>query len=256
MAVDISPKMDATYSWRQQPMTHLRLSAHKPIAAWRRARRLLPPRATTGGPMAVTSAFDAVADHYRAEDWAFVDGFFDPAGFRTLTEGWPSREYFVPMLSMHKSYDFSFRYDREKGDSPHLQAWPALRDAYDTLRAPEMCERVTALIGDGRPRECAFLVSTWATAGSSLIPHRDTIADVSEDGDHLVLLFFVDATGGPLSGGTSIIGDADYERPIFEPTQLTNSAIIYNQTARFWHGFRPMRRGAWRWTINAQYSPA
>ncbi|MFQ6016736.1 MAG: hypothetical protein ACE5KF_00925, partial [Kiloniellaceae bacterium] len=40
---------------------------------------------------------------------------------------------------------------------------------------------------------------------------------------------------------------------VFEPRNLTNSAIVYQSAAPFFHGFRPMRLGTYRWTINAQF---
>jgi len=68
------------------------------------------------------------------------------------------------------------------------------------------------------------------------------------------IVIFIDANGrAPHAGGTCIAADNEYKRILFEPTNLRNSALVYQSTAEFFHGFKPMVPGTFRWTINAQF---
>ena len=55
------------------------------------------------------------------------------------------------------------------------------------------------------------------------------------------------------SGGTGIYKDNKFEKPIFVPNTLLNSALIYNSTQEFYHGFDLMAPGTFRWAITSQY---
>ncbi|MCH7979581.1 MAG: FAD-dependent oxidoreductase [Acidobacteria bacterium] len=55
------------------------------------------------------------------------------------------------------------------------------------------------------------------------------------------------------SGGLSIIKDNAFSEVIFEPGRLQNTALIYDSGASFFHGFKPIARGKFRWAIAAQF---
>jgi hypothetical protein len=69
-------------------------------------------------------------------------------------------------------------------------------------------------------------------------------------------VIFVDgSTPVESSGATSIYATNSYEKPIFIPTSLTNTALVY-ETGRFiYHGFPKVGRGKFSKRLIAQYSP-
>jgi hypothetical protein len=258
MAVQMSPKLLEEFGARQQPLVHLLIRARRIRAALRFVeRRLLKPPTASPSPAVapVTPLFDASAEAFHREGWAFIDPFFDWEFFSALRAGWPPRRFFAPMHNALKSYDFGFRWRRGTSGIEHLDQFPALERAYAMLRSPEFAERVARVCGDGVTRSCFSLTSTWATAGSALIPHRDTVAKDNQGGSFINIVMFVDANGkAPHAGGTSILADNEYRHVIFEPTKLTNTALMYRSNADFFHGFKPLAPGAFRWTILAQYA--
>jgi len=116
---------------------------------------------------------------------------------------------------------------------------------------------VTSFCNDGITRSCYSMTSTWATSGSALIAHRDSFGDRPHEkapGGFINFVFFVDANGTPPhAGGTCILADNEFREIIFEPTNLRNTALVYQKEAGFFHGFRPLARGAFRWAIIAEY---
>lgn len=258
MAVQMSPKLLEEFGARQQPLVHLLIRARRLRSAVRYLERRLidTPRVSPSDAEArVLAAFDEAGPGFREQGWAFVDPFFDWEFFAALRAGWPPRRFFAPMQSALKSYDFGFRWRRGTRSIQFLDQFPALSRAYSMLLSPEFGERVQQLCGDGITRSCFSLTATWATAGSALIPHRDTIANDKQGGSFLNIVLFVDANGtAPHAGGTSILADNEYRQVIFEPTKLTNTALLYRSNADFFHGFKPLAPGAFRWTILAQYA--
>lgn len=255
MPVEMSPALLETYNVRHQPITHLLVRSVPLRKQIRRAARAVKaPKPVAAGPNVVTDNLEAKAADYRANKWAFTEGFYTEQSHRELVEGWPPRSYFAPMGNILKSYDFGIKWVRGQGDPEHLDRFPALKAAYDTLRSEELGRRITELADDGMRRTCYSVTVSWATAGSSLIPHRDTVARDEADQGFMNLIIFVDGSGGEQAGGTCIINDNEYRDVVFEPTNLRNSAIFYDSAAEFFHGFKPMRSGTFRWTLNAQFS--
>ena len=255
MAVEMSQTILKTYGVRAEPMTHLLVRSAPLRSQIRRvARTVNSTNAGAAGPNVVTPNLEATADAFRANEWAFTEGFYSEQSHRELVAGWPPRSYFAPMGNVLKSYDFGFKWLRGKDDPKHLDRFPAVRAAYDTLRSEDFGRRVTDLCADGMGRTCYSITTSWATSGSSLIPHRDTVARDEADQGFMNFVIFVDGSGGEQAGGTCIINDNEYRDVVFEPTVLRNSAIYYHSAAQLFHGFKPMRAGTFRWTINAQFS--
>ena len=259
MAVEMSEKLLTEFGPVHQPLTHLLVRSRSVRSVLRSVeRKLVPtPKLSLRRPAVVTEQLEAQNEAFRAQGWAFIDPFFEPRYFAELRATWPRRSFFAPMHNPLKSYDFGFRWHRDRPNAPvqRIEPFPALQAAYDLLRSAELTERIERFCADGIERSCFSLTSTWASARSALIPHRDTVALDGAGGSFINIIMFVDANGqAPHAGGTCIIADNEYRKVIFEPTELTNSALMYRSNADFFHGFRPMAPGTFRWTINAQYS--
>jgi hypothetical protein len=259
MAVDMSERLLREFGASRQPLTHLLIRWRSLRSAVRSLERKLapPPRLTLRHQPSLTDQLELKAEAFRSEGWAFLDPFYESRFFDELRATWPGRRFFAPMHNPLKSYDFGFRWQRARASAPiaNIERFPALEAAFGMLRSPEFAARIERFCDDGIGRSCFSLTATWATGRSALIPHRDTIARDSSGGSFINIIVFVDANGqAPHAGGTCIIADNEYRKVIFEPTELTNTALVYRSNAEFFHGFRPMAPGTFRWTINAQYS--
>jgi hypothetical protein len=259
MAVGMSDKMLEQFGPRHQPKAHLLIRARRLREAVRAVQRKIGDQRVQpcNAPCEVLPTLEACAPHFREHGWAFIDPYYEKTFFGELLAGWPRREFFAPMHNPLKSYDFGFRWLRANPRTDFIERFPALHAAYQMMQSPEMGRRITEICGDGIQRSCYSMTSTWATAGSGLIPHRDSFGTVPHDkvtGGFVNFVVFVDANGTPPhAGGTCILGDNEFKNVIFEPHNLRNTALIYQKEAAFYHGFKPLARGAYRWAIIAEF---
>ena len=89
-------------------------------------------------------------------------------------------------------------------------------------------------------------------SGSSVISHMDS----NDKPENINVVTFVDGTGGVDGGGLAFWKDNEFKEKIFEATNVRNTCVLYDMSARFYHGFKPMPAGSYRWSINATYAPS
>ena len=166
-----------------------------------------------------------------------------------MIEQWPPDRYFEPIKYVTKSYDTGFAWSDSREDPPYLDEFPGYKAAYDFLRSDEFCRRVDEVVGDGVERHCYQLLMTRSYWGSSIIPHLDS-ANVQHSVNFVI---FINGSGGPRGGGLGIWADNEFQNPIFVPENLQKNCIFYDMHEEFYHGFRPMGFGSFRWSLNATY---
>lgn len=256
MAIQMSQRVMESYRFPHFPRLHLLIRSHRLRQAWRDAIAACMPatRPTSAAACSVTRSFDDCAADYRERGWAYFENVFEPEFHARLVREWPLACYFRPVANIYKSYDSGFHWRHTEPFSSAVRKNPVIEAAYSYLASPEFCGRVTAMCGDGVPRTLLTTLLTRAYAGSSVIPHRDTVALRPESRHHVNTIIFVAGTGGKQAGGLAIMNDPDYRDVVFEPTKLTNASLFYRIGDPFFHGFAPMRHGSFRWTINAQYA--
>ena len=89
-----------------------------------------------------------------------------------------------------------------------------------------------------------------AGENSYLIPHQDTMMN---DKEIVNVIFFIDGgLNSEFSGGTGIYEDNEFKKPIFIPTTVKNSAIIYNSRRNFFHGFDIIKEKTLRKAVSFQ----
>jgi hypothetical protein len=238
-------------------------------------RRLLPPPAIDPAsipPCRITASFEAAAPHFQRQRWAFIEGVFAADFHRFLVDHWPRRRYFTAPFDLHKSYDKGFRWvqrspalddrwgellaadtRRADGYPPYVEEHPHVRALFDHFRSPELTARVQAF--SGRPDPLAFnrFQLTASYPGTLVAPHRDS---PQPGRNWLQFLFYVSASGGEASGGTAILRDNEFREPIFEARNLTNTCLVFDPFAPFFHGVRPVAFGKYRWMLGAEYVSA
>ena len=188
----------------------------------------------------------------------FVENFLDEDSYSQLIQGWPQKRWFEPLTFRKngKSYDSGFRYNIAKNKIDESISFnPKIESVYHTLRSKEFCENITKICGDKIERESYSILLTKSYSHSYLTPHKDSVGqDVFKNNSIVNIIFFVQANGaGWNSGGTSILGDATFNKPIFIPNNLNNTALIYRGTADLWHGFPKIKLGNYRKTILSAY---
>ena len=198
----------------------------------------------------VTTALESGSAKFQSERWAFLRNVLDDDFHRQLLAGWPKRKFLTPPSDLLKSYDRGFDWWRGSTENPpFLERHPAIAAFFDYVRSPEFAQRITAFAGGERQLSCYSFLLTNTWTGSLVAPHRDTIA-FSPDGRHFLnIVFYINGSGGPGSGGLALIKDNKFDEVIFESPELTNTALVYDVSAPFYHGFRPVERGKYRWAI-------
>ena len=129
-----------------------------------------------------------------------------------------------------------------------FQQFPIIGMMEDYFRSDEFVSRLEDFTADKIiGRSVGKLTFTRAYSQSFCVPHLDGINSENADAS-INFIFFISGTGGSRGGGTCILDNADGD-VIFEPKNLTNSCLIY-RSDRLYHGFRPMRRGTFRYMIS------
>lgn len=188
----------------------------------------------------------------------FVENFLDEHSYSQLIESWPKKRWFEPLEFKRngKSYDSGLRWNISKKlfDNSIVNN-PVIHSVYELLRSEEFCDNITKICNDNVQRDSYSLLLTQSYSHSYLTPHKDSMgSDVEKNNSLVNIIFFVEANGkGWEAGGTSILGDATFAKPIFVPNNLNNTALIYRNTEDFWHGFPRIARGKYRKTILSAY---
>ena len=188
----------------------------------------------------------------------FVENFLDEDSYSQLIESWPKNRWFEPLSFRKngKSYDSGFRYNIAKNQIDESISFnPKIESMYLALRSKGFCENISQICGDNIERESYSMLLTKSYSHSYLTPHKDSVGQNIKQNNSIVnIIFFVQANGaGWDAGGTSILGDATFSKPIFIPENLNNTALIYRGTADLWHGFPKIKRGNYRKTILSAY---
>lgn len=199
----------------------------------------------------VTDGLEEVADHFRSHGWAFVDNFFDGSFHRRLVNSWPGLEWFYLKDNPSKSYDFGPSWSKRlhQRDDGIAQDF---YDAFEALSTHEFCNRITEFCGDGIVRATGGPTAVWARTGAHLLPHLD---DVSRFGQSVInLIVFVEGTSPAFkSGGTSLFHTNTYDKILFAPPSITNTALLYSTGVPIYHGFPPLGRGKFSKRIIVNY---
>jgi hypothetical protein len=219
-------------------------------------------------PCRVTDALERSADHFRRHRWAFIEDVFDRAFHQFLVAHWPRRRYFTAPFDVYKAYDKGFRWvdhnpakdrwgdliaDDAKGDAypAFMDQHPHLKMLIDYLRSPAFVARVTAF--SDRPDRLQFnrFQLTTSYPGTLVAPHKDSPQPVR---NWISLIFYIQGTGGENSGGTAILGDNEFREIVFEPKNLTNTCLVFDPAASFYHGVKPIAFGKHRRMLSAEYA--
>lgn len=188
----------------------------------------------------------------------FVESFFDENTYKQLLKAWPKKRWFEPLVFRQngKSYDSGLRWNiPKKIFDESITHNPGIHSVYQALRSEKFCCNISSICDDNIQRDGYAMLLTQSYSHSYLTPHKDSRGSDADINNSIVnIILFVQANGkGWEAGGTSILGDATFSKPIFIPSNLNNTALIYRNTADFWHGFPRIARGKYRRTVLSAY---
>jgi hypothetical protein len=205
-------------------------------------------------------------EQYNSENFTFIESFFDTNTYNKLCDSFPHEVFFNFPSSGSKFYKFSLESIWIRDDNSttfnssngieFFDIYPSYRNFFDFLNSPEMADTVKILTGSQNVKLYSITLNR-CQEGSFLAPHQDTVAKNREPGEKVMIniIYFLLAGGASPenSGGTGIYNDNEFNSPKFIPTNLRNSALIYNSTDSFYHGFDVMSPGSFRWAITSQF---
>lgn len=252
MAKNISQTVEEEYRFPNFIFLHLKIKFRKFIKIYRNfIKSIISVRKKDEYPLArINGSLESSSADFKNNHWAFIEEFWGKEFHDYLIKEWPHSSYFEPIKHITKSYDQGFHWRYGQDFSQDIKRHEILRLAFEYIRSEEFSNRVTDFAGDGVKRICTQILLTNAYSGSSVIPHIDS--DNDKYGINIVM--FINGTGGANAGGLGIWNDNEFKSKIFEPTNLINSCILYDMSESFYHGFKPMKHGAFRWTINTKFS--
>jgi hypothetical protein len=73
--------------------------------------------------------------------------------------------------------------------------------------------------------------------------------------DNLTCVFFIDGVNEIDSGGLTLVNDNQWNDIIFQPVNILNSIIIFNKNNNFYHGFRRINKGKYRYALLCNFTP-
>ena len=265
MAIEMNPRLVSGTNWRHQPITRTLIALNKPIYIGRRIMQNLKfdkRSSRVEGSFSFPVWAEDTKSCFGRFGYVFVPDIFERNSYVELVSDFPSKRFFNPKSNPVKSYDFGFHYLAKQGiafdEIRNMGRFPRLSALYEMLLTSEFSESVTELCGDSVERSCYSIVCSRASSGSILVPHKDTVAgSKNTDKESFInIIFFVDANGpeGAELGATGIYRDNQFAEPLLIPPTLKNSALVYNSSANFFHGFPKMDRRTNRITVNAQFA--
>ncbi len=236
-------------------------------------RFLKPPQIDPAAipPCDISDALEHAAPHFQTHGWAFANQVIDADFHRFLCTHWPRRRYFTAPFDVHKAYDKGFPWvDRNPADGrwhqllaadararrdqsypPFMDEHPHIKVLFDFLRSETFEARLTAFSGKPQPLCFNRFQLTTSYPGTLVAPHRDSQQAVS---NWVSLVFHVAGSGGEHSGGLSILEDNQFKKITFEVKDLTNTCLLFDPSAPFYHGFKPIAFGKYRYMLQAEYA--
>ncbi|MFT5470480.1 MAG: hypothetical protein ACI8UO_005609 [Verrucomicrobiales bacterium] len=194
---------------------------------------------------------DEVISHYHENGWAFAPSFFNPEFHQKLAANWPSKKYFDPPRKPTKWYNTGFNWIYPAEPSPFFTLHSDLAKLFLGLGSSDFLEYVSELTQT--PSVFHQFIMTDSGPGAEVPIHLDGLNRSPKNKGALGIAIFLEGTGGDNGGGLAISESNSWDDMIFEPKDLTNTALFYDK--KIFHGFRQIAEGKFRHSINTLFIP-
>ena len=203
----------------------------------------------------IGESFDLMKDHYQKEGWAYQEDILNNNFHKDVVDNWPSIMYFRPAINAYKYYDWGFVVNfKDNNPDYYWQKYTDTNSWYNIfvryLSSSQFLDRVSRV--SGMPMKIDFILLTLANQGSRLALHMD---EEKKNLDNLTCVFFIDGVNEIDSGGLTLVNDNQWNDIIFQPVNILNSIIIFNKNNNFYHGFRRINKGKYRYALLCNFTP-
>ncbi len=262
-----APIVTITFKIKRTVYEILRSFKRKKILKKLSSFKVSPPDKINLGSNLNSNNISLFANQFKTEKFTFINDFFCPDTFDSLSNSFPHEVFFNYPKNGSKFYSWSDESrwcnskDKKLMKRPSrefLEIYPTYQKLYDFLDSEEMSEKVKSITNSSEASLYSIALSR-AQEGSFLSPHIDTITTPEnlKPGEKVMMnfIYFLLAGGSTpeKSGGTGLYLDNEFKKPIFIPSPLRNSALLYDSIEQFYHGFDLMAPGSFRWAIVFQF---
>ncbi len=200
------------------------------------------------------SDLDKLSSKLEKNNFIFIENFFNDISYKQVLKYWPNINFFSQSSNILKSYSTGFSDMSDKKFNYYL----GLKNLFTFIKSPDFERLINKLLKFENKKYFNYSIGLSMVGDNSyLAPHIDGVQ--TEKSKTYNFIFFIDGNNDNplLSGGTGLYSDNNFEKPIFVPTTLKNSVLIYNSTSEFYHGFNftNLNKKIYRKTINFQFFP-
>ena len=275
---DVLKRRGLFYSLRSRPLQTIYFRMKRVILerirVYRRKRiinklesfTVSPPATITLGENLELKNLDKFREQFKSEKYTFIKDFFCPDTYNKICDSFPHEVFFNYPKNGIKFYSWSdeSRWIRGRNNNTYkasnskkfFELYPTFKNLYDFLDSSEMSEKVK-MITNSSEAELYSIAITRSQEGSFLSPHLDTIGENRKAGEKAMcnFIYFINAGGSSPEhcGGTGLYHDNEFNNPIFIPTTMRNSALIYDSVEQLYHGYDLMAPGSFRWAMVFQF---
>ncbi len=248
MAVGIAEFELKKYRFPNSALRHLMIKIYSIRLIFRRLLLFLEPKPILTSRdinITLTKNLEAGAAKFSSQGWVFLEDIFPDDVHKIIVQEWPSFYHFHPVRNILKSYDSHFISPDQTS-----KKYPIIEEIKQYLSSDEFSQRLNGFApSSANGRKIKNVGFSRAGYKSSCVNHLDSVSTSKlNKNESINFIFFVKGTGGSRSGGTCIYHDKNGEI-LFEPTNTTNSCLIY-RSDNLYHGFPPMNFGKFRWMIS------
>ena len=197
----------------------------------------------------------------QENNYAFIENFIDNKSYNQILKNWPDINFFKHQNKIIKYYSIGFRCINgkySKSDLTKISKYKELKEYYNFIRSANFNKFVNKLLKFENSDFYNYAIkSSMAGNNSYLVPHIDGVTNTMKTAYNFI--YFADGNDDNLvfSGATGIYEDNNFQKPIFIPTTLKNSLLVYKSTEKFYHGFQFMKlpKDFYRKTVNFEFYP-
>ena len=206
------------------------------------------------------NSIDKISNDLNQRNFSFIENFLPEESYKYLNNTWSNINYFKHSKKIIKKYNIGFSYTEGTSLNEIFNKSynsQAIKQFYEFLLSNDFSKFYNQLLNFEKKNYKLWAInSSMAANGSYLIPHIDGIANKNNMNNAFNFIYFIDGydENHILGGATGIYKDNDFNHPIFIPTTIKNSLLIYNQSDSFYHGFKTIEcpNNIYRKTINFQ----
>lgn len=202
----------------------------------------------------LTQNYQIIKKEIEEKGYVFLKSFINENYYLNLKKTFPKIYELNKSKNSLKNYDMGYIYLKDRYN-PKFRRKSYFSHFYDFIKSIKFQKEVSMIFGNENDFFCKNIVTSIATKGSFLIPHKDSLSKERED-INLNFIYFIDGNDKNIefSGGTFISKDNNGKEILLYPSTLKNSVLIYDTTRNFFHGFKILKKNCYRKAITFNFN--